>query len=62
MPDLTQHKATPECPMTAPHDWASCGIVRARHRCSASMNEKIEQQIRDERERELQHGGEHAGG
>lgn len=51
MPDTVEHKPAAECPMTAPHDPALCGLVQARRRRSEQMNAAIERQRAEERER-----------
>lgn len=51
MPDLVAHKADPACPMTGPHDPATCGLVAARRRRSAEMNAAMDRQEQEEEER-----------
>ncbi len=51
MVEFTTHKPTAACFMTGPHDVALCGLVAARRRRSAEMNEAIEQQRKEEQER-----------
>lgn len=52
MPGTVEHKPTAECPMTAPHDPALCGLVQARRRRSEEMNALSERRRAEERERE----------
>ncbi len=56
MVELTTHKPAAECLMTGPHDVAVCGLVAARRRRSAEMNEAIERQLKDEQERAARRG------
>ena len=51
MAESLTHKATAECGITGPHDPALCGIVQARRRRSAAMQEAIERQLADEEAR-----------
>ena len=50
MADLI-HKPTADCIITGPHDPESCGIVQARRRRSAAMQEVIERQLAEEQAR-----------
>jgi hypothetical protein len=45
------HKTTADCGITGPHDPAICGIVQARQRRSAAMQEAIERQLAEEQVR-----------
>jgi hypothetical protein len=56
MAELTTHKPTAACFMTGPHDVAICGLVAARRRRSAEMNEAIERQRKEEQERAARRG------
>jgi hypothetical protein len=51
MPEPITHKPTADCAITGPHAAELCGIVRARRRRSAEMQELIERQMEDERSR-----------
>jgi hypothetical protein len=51
------HKATADCGITGPHDPAICGIVQARQRRSAAMQETIERQLAEEQVRARTAGG-----
>jgi hypothetical protein len=51
MAEFLTHKATAECGITGPHDPALCGIVQARRRRSAAMQEAIERQLAEEQAR-----------
>lgn len=55
MSDLVTHKADPACPMTGPHDPATCGLVAARRRRSAEMNAAMDRQEEEEKERRTRH-------
>jgi hypothetical protein len=50
------HKATADCGITGPHDPAICGIVQARQRRSAAMQEAIERQLAEEQARARSEG------
>ncbi|HET9515088.1 MAG TPA: hypothetical protein VFO95_14250 [Gemmatimonadales bacterium] len=51
MAEAVTHKATSDCIITGPHAPELCGIVRARRRRSAEMQEVIERQLVEERAR-----------
>ena len=51
------HKATADCGITGPHEPAICGIVQARQRRSAAMQETIERQLAEEQVRARTEGG-----
>jgi hypothetical protein len=51
MAEPLTHKPTSDCIITGPHDPETCGIVLARRRRSAAMQEAIERQLADERAR-----------
>jgi hypothetical protein len=51
MAEPLTHKAMPECGITGPHAAELCGIVQARRRRSAFMQEAIERQLAEEEAR-----------
>jgi hypothetical protein len=51
MAESVTHKSTENCIITGPHDAESCGIVLARRRRSAAMQDAIERQLEEERSR-----------
>ena len=51
MTDMVTHKATPECPITQPHEAEGCGFIKARRERQAEGDAAIRRQQEEEKKR-----------